>query len=317
MEQKSLNQLEVNETFEGFVLIRAIAIKTGQTGKNYVDLTIADATGDLNGKIWNFTEENIAGFVVNSLIKIRGTVVAWQNNMQIKIEKFRLATDLDPVSISDFVPSAPKTSEEMLATLLSFADRITKQDIKNIVYYAIDSVKDKLLYYPAAQSNHHAIRGGLLYHTTTMLASAEAMCKIYTDLDPDWLYAGVILHDIEKIGEMNASELGLVSDYTTKGLLLGHVIQGPLLVAEAAKAVSAKEETTVLLQHMLISHHYEPEFGSVKRPMFPEAEMLHYLDMIDARMYDFRKALSEVKEGGFSERQWRLDNRRLYKKESD
>ena len=99
-----------------------------------------------------------------------------------------------------------------------------------------------------------------------------------------------------------------------KGHLLGHIIQGPLLVAEAGKAVCATEETIVLLQHMLVSHHYEPEFGSPKRPMFPEAELLHYLDMIDARMYDFRKALAEVEEGGFSDKQYLLNNRRIYKK---
>ena len=223
----------------------------------------------------------------------------------------------DPVSINDFVPSAPKSGEEMMNILESYIDKIHKTDIKDIVNYVVSELYDKLLYYPAAQSNHHSVRCGLLYHTTTMLASAEAMCKIYTELDPDWLYAGVILHDIEKTEEMNASELGLVSDYTRKGLLLGHVIQGPLIIGEAGRAVNAREETIVLLQHMLISHHYEPEFGAVKRPMFPEAEMLHYLDMIDARMYDFRKALAEVNEGGFSDKQWLLNNRRLYKKESE
>ncbi len=314
MEQKKISELQENDSFEGFLLVRSFNVKTGQTGKSYVDLTLSDQTGEINAKIWNYIEEQFVNYKPNILIKVRGVVNLWMNSLQLKIERVRLATENDPVSINDFVPSAPKSGEEMMSILKGYIDRISKQDIKDIVNYVVNKLYDKIMYYPAAQSNHHSVRCGLLYHTTTMLASAEAMCKIYTELDSDWLYAGVILHDIEKTEEMDSSELGLVSDYTRKGLLLGHIIQGPLVIAEAGKAVNANEQTVVLLQHMLISHHYEPEFGAVKRPMFPEAEMLHYLDMIDARMFDFRKALSEVNEGGFSEKQWLLNNRRLYKK---
>lgn len=317
MEQIKLSELEAGAGFEGFVLIRSFSVKTGQTGKNYADLIVADAFSELNAKIWNYNEDQFKSFKPNILVKVRGTVVSWMNSLQLKIERIRLATDEDPVSINDFVPSAPKTGEEMFKIITEYINRINKKDIRDIVTYAVNLRKEKLLYYPAAQTNHHSVRSGLLYHTTTMLASADALCKIYTDLDSDWLFAGVILHDLEKTEEMEASDLGLVSDYTKKGLLLGHIVQGPLVIQEAAKAVGADDETTVLLQHMLISHHYEPEFGAIKRPMFPEAEMLHYLDMIDARMYDFRKALSDVNEGGFSEKQWLLNNRRLYKKIQD
>lgn len=317
MEQKLLNELQAGDSFEGFVLIKSFNVKTGQTGKSYVDMVLADQKGDINGKIWNYTEEQFKDYKSHILVKVRGTVVSWMNSLQMKIERIRIATEDDPVSITDFTPSAPKTSEEMFKTVQEYINRIKKDDIRDIVTYAVNLRKEKLLYYPAAQANHHSIRSGLLYHTTTMLASADALSKIYTDLNTDWLFAGVILHDLEKTEEMESSELGLVSDYTKKGLLLGHIVQGPLVIQEASKAVGASDETTILLQHMLISHHYEPEFGAVRRPMFPEAEMLHYLDMIDARMFDFKKALSSVNEGGFSEKQWLLDNRRLYKKSED
>ncbi len=317
MEQKKLSLLTSGEVFEGFVLIKSFSVKVGQTGKSYVDLSIADAFSEINAKIWNYNEEQFAEYKANILAKVRGTVTSWNNTLQLKIERIRLAREDDPVSISDFTPSAPKTAEDMMDVLYSYIYRIKKDDIRAIVEYIVEKLSDKLYYYPAAQSNHHSIKGGLLYHTTTMLAAAEAMCKIYTQLDSDWLFAGVILHDIEKTEEMVSDELGLVNDYSRKGLLLGHIIQGSLVIAEAGKAVSASEQTIILLQHMIISHHYEPEFGAVKRPMFPEAEMLHYLDMIDARMYDFTKALDSVKEGGFSDKQWLLNNRRLYKKEQE
>ena len=317
MEQKLLNELQAGDSFEGFVLVKSFNVKTGQTGKSYVDMVLADQKGEINGKIWNYTEEQFKDYKPHILVKVRGNVVSWMNALQMKIERIRIATDDDPVSITDFTPSAPKTSDEMFKTVQEYINRIKKDDIRDIVTYAVNLRKEKLLYYPAAQANHHSIRSGLLYHTTTMLASADALSKIYTDLNTDWLFAGVILHDLEKTEEMDSSDLGLVSDYTKKGLLLGHIVQGPLVIQEASKAVGASDETTILLQHMLISHHYEPEFGAIRRPMFPEAEMLHYLDMIDARMFDFQKALSSVNEGGFSEKQWLLDNRRVYKKTED
>ena len=128
------------------------------------------------------------------------------------------------------------------------------------------------------------------------------------------MYAGVIVHDMEKINEINSSELGIPSDYSRDGQLLGHLVQCTLTIHEAGSAVKAEPETTALLEHLVIAHHYEPEFGSPRRPMFPEAELVHYLDVLDARMYDFAKALSDVQEGDFSERQWVLHNRRVYKR---
>ncbi len=316
MEQKMISDLRAGDGFEGFLLIKNFTVKTGSTGKNYVDLALADEKGEINGKIWNFNEAQFKGYKPHILVKVRGNVVEWNNSLQLRIEKIRLATDEDPVSINDFVPSAPKSPDDMFNVIISYIQRIRKTDLRDMVTYMVKERREKLMYYPAAQTFHHSVRGGLLYHITTMLAAADALAKVYTELDTDWLFAGVIVHDIEKTEEMAASDLGLVTDYTMKGLLLGHLVQGPLLVQEAGKAVCAAEETIILLQHMLLSHHYEPEYGSPKRPMFPEAEILHYLDTIDARMYDFRKALSEVEAGGFSDKQYVLDNRRVYKKKT-
>jgi len=313
MEQKKLFELAANEVFEGYVLLRSFNLKTGQTGKNYIDVTVTDAFSEMNAKIWDYQEEKHSQFKANMLVKLRGTVVAWQNSLQMRVERIRLAEPSDPVHIEDFVPSAPMTGEVMLAMVEAFIKRIRQDDIRFLVQHLVTKYKDRLLYWPAAQANHHSLRGGLLYHTSTMLRGAEAMCAIYTQLNPDYLYAGVILHDLEKINEMDSTELGIVSDYTRNGLLLGHIVQGAISIAEAGKEVGADEQTIVLLEHMLISHHYEPEFGAIRRPMFPEAEMLHYLDMIDARMFDFDKALAEVQPGGFTDKQWLLHNRRLYK----
>lgn len=314
MEQKRLSQLAAGETFEGFVIIKSAVVKTGQTGKNYVDLAISDSESSINAKIWDYDEERYAKFRANSFVKVRGTVTSWQGTIQLRIERIRLAQDSDPVKIEDFVPSAPLPGELMLSQIRSYADRITNKDLKGIAIYILNKYKDKLLYWPAAVANHHSVRGGLLYHTLTMLKAGEALLSVYTSLDSDWVYAGVIVHDMEKINEINSNELGIASDYSRDGQLLGHLVQCTITIHEAGNAINADPETIALLEHLVIAHHYEPEFGSPRRPMFPEAELVHYLDVLDARMYDFARALTDVQEGDFSDRQWVLHNRRVYKR---
>jgi 3'-5' exoribonuclease len=201
----------------------------------------------------------------------------------------------------------------MLGEVLKYLVKIKNGDIKQITGILLNENREKLLHYPAAMKNHHSVRGGLLYHISTMLKMAERVLEIYTHLNADLLYAGVILHDLAKIDEMNANDLGIVSSYTTEGILLGHIVQGIKDIERVGSQINADRETIVLLQHMILSHHYEPEFGSPKRPMIPEGEILHYLDMMDARMYDMQKALEAVKPGEFSDKVWLLNNRQMYK----
>ena len=315
-EQKKVASLVNGDAFEGFLLVKSISVRTGSTGKNYVDLTLADENSSINAKIWDYYDA-LSRIEPGRLVKVRGTVTVWQNVLQLRVEKIRLATGDDPARIEDFVPSAPQSGEDMLKAVRAYADRITDSDLSGIVKTVLDRYAQRLIYWPAAMANHHSVRSGLLYHTLTMLRAGEALCSVYTDLDTDWVYAGVILHDIEKIDELGSNELGLVSEYTRDGLLLGHIIQCTLLIGSVGQELGADPEKVALLQHMITAHHYEPEYGSPRRPMFPEAELLHYLDIIDARMYDFRKALADVEEGGFSEKQWLLHNRRLYKRKTD
>jgi 3'-5' exoribonuclease len=240
-------------------------------------------------------------------------VTEWQGRLQFRVDRIRLIGPQDGVNPEDFVQTAPMKPEDMLGKILQYVIKIGNRDIKEIVSCALNEKKEKLMHYPAAMKNHHAIRSGLLYHILTMLSLAERVCQVYPHLDRDLLYGGVILHDLEKINEMDSNELGVVSGYTMEGMLLGHIVQGIKTIERIGRQVDADPEIVILLQHMLLSHHYEPEFGSPKRPMIPEGEILHYLDIIDARMYDMQKELEAVEEGQFSDRVWVLHNRQLYK----
>lgn len=313
MDMKKIKQLRAGDSIQSFFLVKAAEVKVTNTNKNYLDLTLADQTGEINAKLWDHNGEEGPQYPPNTLVKIKGTINEWQNRLQLKIEKIRAATAEDGLAISDFVPAAPYTPEFMYAEIQGYIAKIKNQDMHNIVEHIVTANKEKLLLYPAAKQNHHAVRSGLMYHIMTMLQMGEKASEVYTGLNRDLLFSGIILHDIAKTAEMNASELGIVSEYTIEGELLGHIIQGIKMIEQTGIAVGADREISLLLQHMILSHHYEPEFGSPKRPMIPEAELLHYLDMIDARMYDMKRILGNVEEGNLSEKVWLLNNRKLYK----
>ena len=312
-EFKTINQLVLGEVFQGFFIVKSAEAKLTQSNSKFMDLTLGDKTGEINAKIWDCTEENESICIVNKIIKIQAEVTQWKEKLQLSIKRVRLVTEEDGVNVDDLIRTAPYKPEDMYSEVKVYLAKIKDPDIQRIVFTLLEENKEKLIYYPAAQKNHHSIRSGLLYHTLTMLKAGEKLSEIYDFLNKDLLFAGVILHDIAKVDEMDASNLGIVTDYTREGQLLGHIIQGVKLIDATAKKLEVNEEKSLMLQHMILAHHNEPEYGSPKRPMFPEAEMLHYLDMIDARMYDMCSALEGVSPGSFSERSWVLNNRRLYK----
>lgn len=312
IEIMTINQFQAGNRIDGFFLIKSVECKSSSNNKKYLDFTLADRTGEINAKLWNSTEADEI-YRANTLVKVRGMVTEWQNTLQFKIEKIREVMDEDGVDITDFVPVAPYTSEEMYNDVIEYINKINNEEIKKLVNYILDEYKETLMYYPAAKSNHHSVRGGLLYHITTMLKAGEKLCEIYTFLNKDLLYSGIILHDISKMEEMASSELGIVSEYTIEGQLLGHIVMGVKKIETAAEKLNINPEIKMLLEHMVLAHHYEPDYGSPKKPMIPEAEMLHRLDDMDAKMYDMRKALEDVEPGNMSDRVWSLEKRAIYK----
>lgn len=313
MELKKIKEMVSGEKVDGFFLIKAIELKTSANNKKYLDLNLCDNTGDINAKLWEYEEGDETKYTICSLIKVRGTINIWNNTLQLKIERIRETNSSDNVNLEDFVPVAPLQADFMYNEILKYANAMKNISMKNIVLTIFKEKQSKLMHYPAAKKNHHAIKAGLLYHVLTMLKSGEKLCEIYTFLNKDLLYAGIMLHDIAKLEEMDANELGIVSEYTIEGQLLGHITQGIKKIELVAEAVGADKEATMLLQHMVLSHHYEPEYGSPVKPLFPEAELLHHLDIIDARMYDMKMVTSEAEAGSFSEKVYSLDNRKIYK----
>ena len=303
-----------------FFMVKSIAVKIGANKKQYLDLMLGDKTGEISGKKWNVSDEelpSLAQIKAGDIIKIRAQVTEWNGLKQFRVMRIRRKAENDPVEISDFIKAAPEKPEAMYQYILEKAQNFQDEDLKKLCVKVLTENKEKLMYYPAAQKNHHAELAGLLYHIKRMLMNGERMCQVYTNLNEDLVMAGVILHDIEKLNEIESNELGISSGYSFEGQLLGHLIQGVKLLDRLTEELNFPREKAIMLEHMILSHHYEPEFGSPKKPLFPEAEILHYLDIIDARMFDMQDALDKTRPGEFSERVWTLDNRRLYKPQNN
>ena len=310
MENYTVCQLQRDMRYEGFLLIRSAEKRKDSKGNDYVDMNLTDRTGEINCKIWNWDPEAETP-EAGQPIKVRGTIQEYNGRLQLRVEKWRLCTEDDPVDMNALVPCAPRKPEDMFKDIEDAIEHFADEDLKKLTRGMLNLAGDRLRWFPAAQRMHHAERSGLLHHTTDMLRLADAMLNIYPWLNRDLLKAGVIIHDLGKIDEMKSDQTGNVTDYTRDGQLLGHLVRGITNLNKVAEETGVTGECLILLEHMLLSHHGESEFGSPKPPMFPEAEALHWIDIMDARMNTMKSVTDKTPPGAFSEKIFSLD-RRVY-----
>lgn len=316
MKDLYISMLKTDDEIQEYFIVKSVAIKVGANNKQYLDLLLGDSTGEAPSKKWDISDGELSAIKEikdGDIVKVKATVTSWNGQKQLKIGRIRVINDQDKINYVDFIKAAPEDPDEMYAYIFEKASTLKDRDLNALCTKLLADNKEKLMYYPAAQKNHHAQKSGLLYHVKRMLMTGEVICQVYTNLNHELVIAGVILHDIEKLNEIEADELGVSSGYSFEGQMLGHIIQGIKLIDRLADEMGMPREKAIMLEHMILSHHYEPDFGSPKKPLFPEAEILHYLDMIDARMFDMQAALDATDPGEFSDRVWTLDNRKLYK----
>ena len=318
MKDLYINDLKTGQEVVSYFIVKNSTIKVGSNKKAYLDLLLGDCTGEISAKKWDIADEEIPGLErikEGTVIKVKAVVTEWNGMKQLKVTRIRLTGAEDNLDMTDYIKAAPEKPEDMYDYIYGRADAFEDEELRTLCTGILKNSKEKLMYYPAASKNHHAEMAGLLYHIKRMLMMAENVCKVYTNLKKELLMAGVIIHDFQKLTEIESNEMGVSPGYSFEGKMLGHLVLGVRELEKLAQEQGMSREKAVLLEHMLISHHYEPEFGSPKKPLFPEAEMLHYLDMIDAKMYDMEEAVAGTEPGQFSERIWTLDNRTVYRME--
>lgn len=316
MKTTYISDIKNQEVIQDFFIVKNIGFKIGANKKEYMDMTVGDKTGDISCKKWDISEEidNLKKIKEGDIVKLRAGVKEWNNSKQLNITKIRKSIPNDNMIIADFIRTAPEKPEDMFKFIYEIALSLEDEQLRKLCTARLEREKDRLLYYPAATRNHHSVLGGLLYHMKRMLITGDKICQVYEILDRSLLLTGVIMHDMEKLNEIVSNEMGVANEYSFEGNMLGHLVLGVRELEKEMESLNVDREKSVMVEHMVLSHHYEPEFGSPVKPMFPEAEILHYLDIIDARMYDMEEILNKTEAGTFSDRIWSLENRRIYKK---
>lgn len=302
-----------NGMVECFAVIKQCDVKAARTGSTYLDLLLSDKEGEIFAKIWDYTPSPSNKLEPDMLVKVRGKLQKYRDNDQLIIDRIRPAAPEDNVSLDDYVKSANYKGEDMFDCIVKKVSDFKDQDLKTLVLYLLNENREKLVCFPAAFKLHHAIRGGLMMHTLSIVKLCEAVCGVYPFVNRELLISGAVLHDIAKTVEFEISGTGLASGYTVEGNLIGHLVKGAMMIAKAAEKLGTDAEKSLLLQHMVISHHGEPEFGAAVRPLFLEAELLSELDGMDATVYEIMDATSGVAKGGFTGRLWALDDRKFYR----
>jgi 3'-5' exoribonuclease len=308
-----------NENAAGMVvLVSSVAKCSTNAGKSYLNLEVQDATGTLPAKKWDLEDLDEDTFAAGNVVRIeRGDLLMYKNAPQLKIVDAVKMSLKDASDYSLFVPSAPVSQAVLEEKLNAYIASIENEYVRKLTDYLVKKFHDTFVTYPAAVRNHHAYVSGVLYHSISMADLAEAICKLppYQDLDRDILIAGCILHDMGKTIELSGP---VSTKFTLEGRLLGHISIMQAEIREAAKELKLDEteegkEAALLLEHMALSHHTKPEFGSPVPPETKEAVMLGMIDDMDAKKNILDKALAEVEPGEWTQKVFTMDDHYFYK----
>jgi 3'-5' exoribonuclease len=276
-----------NKVITSTFVVVAKQIKPKKTGEPYLALTLGDRSGQLEAKMWDNVEEVLEAFEQDDFLKIKGLINKYKQRFQLTIHKLRKLGETE-IDFSDYLPKTTKDIDELWQTLTNFVAGIENPYLKALVqaFIADPEIASAYRNAPAAKTLHHAYIGGLLDHVVSLFRSCDLLCRNYPQVNRDLLLTGAFFHDIGKIHELTYNRS---FTYSTKGQLLGHMmIELEMLQSKLAALPGFPDELKTMIEHMIISHHGEYEFGSPKLPMFPEAVMLHYLDDLDSKMEAMR-----------------------------
>lgn len=307
---KGISNYREGDPVEKFLLIKSVKKAVASNGKPFLTLMLQDQSGSIEAKLWGASSEDEKAYTAEKIIMVTGDITSFRGQSQLRIKSARLAVAEDNVKTSDFIHAAPMSIEEMGDHITGYIFAMENPNIQRITRQIMKDHQEAFFSYPAAKKNHHEFFSGLAYHVVTMLDMADGLAKVYSSLNTDLLYAGVILHDFGKVFELSGA---VTANYTFEGTLLGHISMTANLIAETATALDIEGEEVTLLQHMVLSHHGKAEWGSPKPPLLPEAEVLHTIDNLDARMAMMNRSLARTKPGAFTENIPALERRSLYK----
>ena len=305
---KMISEFTDHDHIEGQFLLGSVSKGVNATGGSYFSVELRDASGQITAKKWDATLDDEQIYVTGNVINVIGETNKYRDALQLKILSASVVP-LDEIDVDRFVKAPPISKEELINKFNNYVKSIKNEDCQKLLKYMINKFDDKLYNYPAAVSIHHEYSSGLLVHSLTMADIAAMLCPIY-DADYDLVITGCLLHDMGKIIELEGP---IVYKYSLEGKLLGHISIMCAEIRKAAEELNIKSEVPVLLEHMVLSHHGQQEFGSPVMPLTKEALLLSLIDNLDSKMVVVSKATEDLEPGSFSTKVFPLDNRSFYK----
>lgn len=298
--------IRIDET----LLVVSVSKGLTNAGAAYLNVEFQDNSGTIDAKIWDATENDMAIVQAGNVIRVNGDVLLYRNNLQLRVNKAEAVSE-DSFEISDYLKASPVAREQLQEYIYSYIEQIDNEVLYKLVRkIVVDHEKDYFTY-PAASRIHHEFVGGLATHVLGMLRIAENICDQHAFINRSLLYSGIILHDFGKTTELSGP---ILTHYTTQGRLLGHIsIMHADLLGFAKELGLEDSEEVMLLRHMILSHHGQYEYGSPVLPMVTEAEILSYIDDLDARINMLDKVMEQTEAGEFTSRMFSLENRSFYK----
>ena len=288
MKQTYVRELAPNSQVRTTFLVKAKERKLASTGAAYLDLTLQDTTGTIAAKLWDYSERTTPAFEVDDVILIEGSVESFRGEAQLRVRKVLLCPAQE-FELFDYLPRTERDPKEMFAALLERVRGVHEDPLRALLLAVLEDpiIADRFQTAPAAMSFHHAFLGGLLEHVSSLIGLADRVADHYPWLRRDLMVAGLVLHDLGKIEELNFSR-GF--RYSTRGQLIGHISIALRIVEEKIRQIpDFPADLRDQIEHIILSHHGQLEFGSPKEPMFPEAMVVHYLDDMDSKLEAMRQ----------------------------
>jgi 3'-5' exoribonuclease len=292
-----VSEMKENDNVDSLFLVKEKSSGLTKTGNIYLKAKLIDRSGEMEGRIWNSVETLTESFEKDDFVHVKGKAISFQEHLQLNITQIeRIGQEV--VVLSDFFPMAERDTDEMLQALIQISRQVENQHLSQLLslFWEDSDFLERFKMAPASKSLHHTYLGGLLEHTLSLAQLVLKIVNHYSGFDVDLLIAGSILHDLGKVDELSYHRS---FDYSDEGRLLGHIILGIEMVDDKIRQLpNFPKDLSMLLKHLLLSHHGQYVWGSPKRPMTLEAVMLHYLDDMDAKVNGIKQFLkSQVQEG--------------------
>lgn len=305
-----INEFEEHMKLQQPLLVKDVKNGTTSKGSPYLSLILQDNTGTIDGKYWDVKENEQALIQAGKILKFSFEVLLYKDKLQLRMNHVEEISE-DEYNLEDFVISSDHSEVERRSLTQSLIDSIQNDVYRKLVIGMLSYVGDKFFTFPAASKIHHGWKGGLSDHSLSMATLADELCKHYPQLDRDLLVSAALIHDVGKTAELSGP---VTTEYTLEGKLEGHISLANAWLSEVSEKLGVQErEETVLMHHMILSHHGKMEYGSPVAPMIIEAEALYLIDNMDARLTSLKMALDAIKPGTWTSRMFQFENRQFYK----